>query len=195
MNKKRLFSKQCYLAKGTRVWLGLKVMKAERKICWDEQKPKRKQQQIQAGLCWDCCFFPEAATLGFMTKTKTLLQTWSEALHLVQVSLKKKGFQPSLSPHILRCLSSFQSPSKHLLRPICPRQLPGNPPGPSFAPKWVSLQTHWLSLSLLQNQNLQEFNLWQRFARLSKQKACCGGLGWVFSLPSKKISRHAFKIF
>lgn len=147
MNKKRLFSKQRYLAEGTRVWLGLKVMKADRKICWDEQKPKRKQQQTQAGLCWDCFFFPEAATLGFMTETKTLLQTWSEALHLVQVSLKKKGVQPSLSPHILRCLSSFQSPSKHLLRPICPRQLPGNPPGPSFAPKWVSLQhTDWVSL-------------------------------------------------
>lgn len=108
MNKKRLFSKQCYLAKGTRVWLGLKVMKAERKICWDEQKPKRKQQQIQAGLCWDCCFFPEAATLGFMTKTKTLLQTWSEALHLVQVSLKKRGFNP-LSALIFSDVSSHFS--------------------------------------------------------------------------------------
>lgn len=89
---KKAFCESSAPSRENRAWLGLKRMKAEGEMGWDEQKPGGKQQQIQAGWGWSCSglvFYPEAAILGFRTKTKTLIQTWNEALNLEQVNLNK----------------------------------------------------------------------------------------------------------
>lgn len=84
-----VFSK-CYPAKRTRVWLGLKVMKTQREnmLGWTETSKKAPADSSRIDLfgLFFIFFLPGAAMLGFMTKTKTLLQTWSETLHLVQVN-------------------------------------------------------------------------------------------------------------